>query len=176
MSYLTSVGIHDPEFRQIVYLHDRWSSAHPKFHEGATSSSNTVLKRLSLVRKEMSMYRFTRLFRLTILAAIMLLLPTTSASAALVRCRTDPIFVLSNGDVLSVILDIGTASANVRNIAYVLHVPVGVTVKKVAYTNMNLRLPESYRVYQDSPQKRIWSILWLLLKTPGVLGWRCLRV
>jgi hypothetical protein len=61
--------------------------------------------------------------------------------------------VFSNGDVLSVILDIGTTSANVRNIVYVLHVPAGVTVRNVAYTNMNLRLPESYRVYQDSPAK-----------------------
>ena len=99
------------------------------------------------------MYKFTRLLCLTSLAAIMLLLPTMNASAALVRCRTDPIFVLSNGDMLSVILDIGTTSANIRNISYVLHVPAGVTVKKVAYTNINLRLPESYKVYQDSPAK-----------------------
>jgi hypothetical protein len=99
------------------------------------------------------MYKITRLICLTILMAIMLLLPTTNASAALVRCRTDPIFVLSNGDMLSVILDIGTTSANVRNINYILHVPAGVTVRKVAYTNLNLRLPESYKVYQDSPAK-----------------------
>jgi hypothetical protein len=99
------------------------------------------------------MYKITRLISLTILVAIMLLLPTTNASAALVRCRTDPIFVLSNGDMVSVILDIGTTSTNVRNINYILHVPAGVTVRKVAYTNVNLRLPESYKVYQDSPAK-----------------------
>lgn len=99
------------------------------------------------------MYKITRLLCLTALVAIMLLLPTTNASAALVRCRTDPIFVLSNGDMLSVILDIGTTAANVKNINYVLHVPAGVTVNRVAYTNLNLRLPESYRVYQDSPAK-----------------------
>jgi hypothetical protein len=99
------------------------------------------------------MYKITRLLCLTALVAIMLLLPTTNASAALVRCRTDPIFVLSNGDMLSVTLDIGTTSANVKNISYVLHVPAGVTVKNVAYTNVNLRLPESYKVYQDSPAK-----------------------
>src|SRR5688572_8512834 len=97
------------------------------------------------------MYKITRLICLTVLLTIMLLLPTTNASAALVRCRTDPIFVLSNGDMVSVILDIGTTSTNVRNISYILHVPAGVTVKRVAYTNINLRLPESYKVYQDSP-------------------------
>jgi hypothetical protein len=99
------------------------------------------------------MYKLTRFICFTVLVTIMLLLPTTDASAALVRCRTDPIFVLSNGDMLSVILDIGTTSANVRNISYILHVPAGVTVKKVAYTNLNLRLPESYKVYQDSLAK-----------------------
>ena len=99
------------------------------------------------------MYKITRLIGLTVLVAIMLLLPTTNVSAALVRCRTDPIFVLSNGDMVSVILDISTTSTNVRNISYILHVPAGVTVKRVAYTNINLRIPESYQVYQDSPAK-----------------------
>jgi hypothetical protein len=80
----------------------------------------------------------------------MLLLSTTNAFAALVRCRTDPIFVLSNGVVISVTPDIGTASANVRNISYVLHVPAGVTVRNVAYTAVNLRIPEQYQVRQDS--------------------------
>lgn len=99
------------------------------------------------------MYKFTRLLCLIISAVITFLLPTASASAALVRCRTDPIFVLSNGDMISVMLDIGTTSANIKNIHFVLHVPAGVTVKNVAYTNYNLRLPETYRVYQDSPAK-----------------------
>lgn len=107
----------------------------------------------SIAGKEIPMYKIARLIYLTVLVTIMLLLPTSNASAALVRCRTDPIFVLSNGDVLSVILDIGTTSTNVKNIHYVLHVPAGVTVKKVAYTNVNLRLPESYQVYQNSSAK-----------------------
>src|SRR5688500_20160649 len=101
----------------------------------------------------MSMYKITRLISLTILVTIMLLLPTTNASAALVRCRTDPIFVLSNGEMVSVILDIGTTSANVKNINYVLHVAAGGTGRKVAYTNLNLRLPEPYQVRQHRPAK-----------------------
>jgi hypothetical protein len=76
---------------------------------------------------------------------------TTHASAAMVRCRTDPVFVLSNGDVVSVTLDIQTSAANVRNIIHVLHVPKGVTVRRVAYTALNLRLNELYQLHQDSP-------------------------
>jgi hypothetical protein len=101
--------------------------------------------------KEMPMYKIVRLFCLFALVSTLFLLPTGSASAALVRCRTDPIFLLSNGDVLNVTVDITTDAANIRNIHYVLHVPAGVTVKKVAYTALNLRLYETYQVVQDSP-------------------------
>jgi hypothetical protein len=99
------------------------------------------------------MYKKTRLICLTVLMSIMLLLSTSNASAALARCRTDPIFVLSNGDVLSVTLDLSTTAANVRNISYILHVPTGVTVKNVAYTNVNLRIPETYQVRQGGSAK-----------------------
>lgn len=99
------------------------------------------------------MYKITRLICLFVLAATFFLLPSASASAALVRCRTDPIFLLSNGDVINVTVDISTDAANIRNIHYVLHVPAGVTVKKVTYTTLNLRLQETYQVVQDSPEK-----------------------
>ena len=99
------------------------------------------------------MYKITRLICLLILAATFFLLPTASASAALVRCRTDPIFLLSNGDVINVTVDISTDAANIRNIHYVLHVAAGVTVQRVTYTTLNLRLQETYQVVQDSPQK-----------------------
>jgi len=97
------------------------------------------------------MYKIVRLLCLFALVSTLFLLPTGSASAALVRCRTDPIFLLSNGDVVNVTVDITTDSANIRNIHYVLYVPAGVTVKKVAYTALNLRLYETYQVVQDSP-------------------------
>ena len=87
------------------------------------------------------------------LVASMLLFPTGNASAALVRCRTDPIFVLSNGDVISVTLDISTDASSISHIDYVLYVPAGVTVKMVVFTAVNLRLHETYEVYQDSPAK-----------------------
>ena len=99
------------------------------------------------------MYKFTRFIYIFISAAAIAVLPTASASAALVKCRTDPIFVLSNGDVITVTLEIYTDPANIKNIHYVLHVPAGVTVKRVAYTALNLGIYETYQVYQDNPSK-----------------------
>jgi hypothetical protein len=88
-----------------------------------------------------------------ILAMIMLVLPSMQASAILVRCRTDPIFKLSNGDTVTVTLDISTADTNVRNVTYIVHVPARVTVSKVTYTAGGIGTKEMYKVYQDSPAK-----------------------
>lgn len=78
---------------------------------------------------------------------------TSSASAALVKCRTDPIFLLSNGDSLNVSVDISADAANVRNLTYTVHVPAGVTVRKVTYTAGGLGTKEMYKVVQDSVAK-----------------------
>ena len=94
----------------------------------------------------------TRLFILFV-AILMAVLPTMQASAALTKCRTDPIFQLSNGDKLTVILDISADATNVRNVTYVLHVPAGVTVTKVVYTAGGLGTKEIYKVNQDSTAK-----------------------
>jgi hypothetical protein len=75
----------------------------------------------------------------------MAIVPNLQASAAFVKCRTDPIFLLSNGDTLNISLDISTDAANVRNATYVLHIPAGVTVKKVTYTAGGLGTKEIYK-------------------------------
>lgn len=88
---------------------------------------------------------------LLIIALVIAVVPTMQASAGLVICRTDPIFLLSNGDILTVTLNIGTDVSNIREITYVLHVPAGVTVKHVTYTAGGLGTEETFEVYQDSP-------------------------
>ena len=93
------------------------------------------------------------LIYLLVFAAILFVLPTSRASAALLTCRTDPVFWLSNGDILIVTLDIGTAEANISNVNYILYVPAGVTVKQVVYTDSSLGRKETYQVYQTSPLK-----------------------
>lgn len=99
------------------------------------------------------MNKTNRLIYLFILLVIMLALPTMQASAALVRCRVDPIFNLSNGDIITVTLDIATDAANVKNIHYILHLPAGVTVTKVTYPAARQVTSETYVVKQDSPAK-----------------------
>lgn len=99
------------------------------------------------------MDKLTRFITLAVLATILLLSPTANASAALVKCRTDPIFKLSNGDVINVTLDISTDAANIRNVTYVLHVPAGVTVTRVTYTAGGIGTKEVYKLYQDRPAK-----------------------
>jgi hypothetical protein len=63
--------------------------------------------------------------------------------------------MLSNGDMVTVTLDISTDVANVRNIHYILHVPPGVTLNSVVYTARSERrtVNETYVVYQDSPAR-----------------------
>lgn len=100
------------------------------------------------------MYKFNRLPRLIFLMiAIMALaiLPNMQASAAFRKCRTDPIFKLSNGDVINITLDINTEESAIRNVLYIVHVPAGVTVTKVTYTAGGIGKKETYKVYQDSP-------------------------
>lgn len=81
------------------------------------------------------------------------LVPNLHASAALRKCRTDPIFMLSNGDKLTVTLDVYTAKSNIKSVVYILHVPAGVTVKRVVYTARGLGSRETYLVVQDRPEK-----------------------
>ena len=99
------------------------------------------------------MHRTNRFIYLLILITLVLPMPTTHASAMLTRCRTDPIFKVSNGDIINITLDVNTAEANVRNVTYILHVPSGVKVTKVTYTAGGLGTKEMYKVYQDSPAK-----------------------
>ncbi len=98
------------------------------------------------------MNKNNRLVHILILTMLILILPTAQASAMLTRCRLDPIFMLSNGDKVTVTLDISTDAANITNITYILHVPFGVTVTKAVFTAGGIA-GETYRVYQDSMAK-----------------------
>lgn len=89
-------------------------------------------------------------FLIIFVTVLITALPTQQASAALRSCRTDPIFLLSNGDSLNVSVNISADATNVRNLIYTIHVPAGVTVKKVTYTAGGMGTKEAYKVVQDS--------------------------
>jgi hypothetical protein len=97
--------------------------------------------------------KFLNRFLLFVIFAIVAAMPNYQVSAALVKCRTDPIFMLSNGDKLTVTLDISADAMSIRNVTYLIHVPAGVTVQRVTYTGGGLGTKEMYKVYQDSPAK-----------------------
>ena len=97
------------------------------------------------------MNKTTRLIQLFAILGILLVLTVTPASAALARCRVDPIFILSNGDSVAVTSDVFTDPSKISYITYTLHVPAGVTVKQVIHTARGLGIKEVYKVYQDSP-------------------------
>lgn len=93
----------------------------------------------------------TRLIQLFAILGILLVLTATPASAALARCRVDPIFILSNGDSVAVTSEVFTEPYRISYITYTLHVPAGVTVKQVVHTAQGLGIKEVYKVYQTSP-------------------------
>lgn len=109
------------------------------------------------------MNKSNRLIHILILTMLILILPTARASAMLTRCRLDPIFMLSNGDKITVTLDISTDAANITSITYILHVPVGVTVTKAVFT-AGSTAGETYKVYQDSAEKTYSTDIIVLTK------------
>ena len=90
-----------------------------------------------------------RLLFFALIALAILVTPTGQASAVLVKCRTDPKFYLSNGDKLTIVLDISAASSDVLYANYVLHLPRGVTVQQVVYTAGGIGEYETYSVVND---------------------------
>jgi hypothetical protein len=100
------------------------------------------------------MYKHHFLNRLLLLVIAMLTftaVPNFGVSAALVKCRTDPIFSLSNGDIVTVTLDIAADASNVKRVSYTLHVPAGVTATSVVFTPGTIGRKEVYKIIQDSP-------------------------
>lgn len=76
-------------------------------------------------------FRHPRLKRALILVSVLFVVMMSAsqapvANAALIACRADPVFTLSDGTILDLSVDIGTAVANVREIHYVVHGPRGV--------------------------------------------------
>lgn len=118
-----------------------------------------------MTNKNSFLNRFFILFAVMLMAA----LPTMQASASLAKCRTDPIFWLSNGDKLTVTLDISADVANVTGATYVLHVPAGVTVTKVVYNGKKLGT-ESYKVYQDGIAKTYKTDVLVTTKNNGTVA------
>ena len=73
------------------------------------------------------------------------------AQAAFAVCRGDPIFWLSDGTFWRATIVIAADPAQVRQVAYDIHVPAGVTLTRVIYTGGALQDKELVRVIADAP-------------------------
>lgn len=79
------------------------------------------------------------------------LIMTQDALAVWIRCRSDPIVILSNGMVLDLSASLDTSLFNVKQVDYVLHVPEGVSVIAAIHTPAWLTTVETFTAYDDSP-------------------------
>lgn len=94
---------------------------------------------------------------LLFLVALLAAFPVSTVSAALRTCRTDPIVMLSDGNTVAMSATMATEAGNVRQIAYKLHVPSGVTVTKIVFTGGEWAKKEVVEVYADLPSGKYRS-------------------
>ena len=85
--------------------------------------------------------------------ALLCLFPLSRAQAAFHLCRSDPIVTLSNGDVVTIYVEIAAEADDVKNIDYVLHVPKDVTATNIIYLGAELGLVENLTLKQDGKPK-----------------------
>src|SRR5690348_13123297 len=76
------------------------------------------------------------------------------AQASHSACRTDPIVILSDGHRLNLTALVNIDSSGVQQINYTLHIPSGVGVTRIIYTQGVPGLRESFAYYADQPARR----------------------
>jgi hypothetical protein len=72
------------------------------------------------------------------------------AFAGYVICRTDPIVQLSNGNQINITASVSDTASDIQRLAYVVHVPAGLSVKKIVFTGGAVAYKEYVTVYADS--------------------------
>lgn len=93
-------------------------------------------------------------------------LTAPNAHADLSACRSDPVVLLSNGAELDLSAAINDSSADVQQVVFTLHAPVGVSV--VAYIEGSLGAKEFWRFYADNPPGSYDTSALVTTYTPGV--------
>lgn len=83
------------------------------------------------------------------LAVLLLCAAAPAAHASIGGCRSDPVFLLSNGTELDLTAAIATDSSNVLGVAYALHIPTGIQV--LSAIGWSLGAKEQWSVAADMP-------------------------
>jgi hypothetical protein len=103
-----------------------------------------------------SHHKCTTLGALLLLTGIFsFLLPALGAQAAMASCRGDPIVTFTNGIKVIQSVSLDTDASQVNQIVYILHAPVGWSVKQVQVTGGPLQNKESFVFYADESTNRL---------------------
>jgi hypothetical protein len=104
---------------------------------------------------------------LALLASVLIAQP---ASAAIRSCRTDPVILLSNGELLQTDATIETDEENVQQVTYTLHLPVGVKVIAIVNTPSRVGDREVVKFVDDLPPYHYSTDTVITTFTPNVLS------
>ena len=92
-----------------------------------------------------------QLLLLAVLAALLAAgLNSQVAAAALIRCRSDPLVLLSDGTIVDISADIDAPLWTVTRVDYVLHIPAGLQVVLALSTPNWPTTLEHFTVYADT--------------------------
>lgn len=91
---------------------------------------------------------------LLLFGMLAMLAPTLSAQAALSSCDGDPIVTLSNGAIVQMKVHLDISGAQVNQVLYTLHAPVGTSVESVVYTGGPLAGKEVFTLIADETSNR----------------------
>ena len=99
--------------------------------------------------------------------ALFLALPAVpTAYASIGGCRSDPVFVLSDGTELDVSATIDTTSDLVQNVTYTLYIPAGTQV--VGYAAGSLGARQQWSAVADLPAQQYETVTRVTTATAGV--------
>ena len=102
-----------------------------------------------------------------VLFAVLALIPPSAYTAAL-RCRSDPVVVLSNGTLIDLSADVDAMLWDIASVNYTLHVPQGLRAILIVRTPNWPGTKETFRIIDDQPQKTFDSTTTVFTKRPGI--------
>lgn len=102
-----------------------------------------------------------------VLAGFLSAFSAVSADASLLRCKSDPIVLLSDGTEVDLSADIDTLPWNVTNVDYTLHVPKGLNALLIIRTPAWLTTVERFTIIADQPSGRYDATAQVKTKTKG---------
>jgi hypothetical protein len=90
------------------------------------------------------------------------------AYTGLLRCRSDPAVLLSNGTLIDLSADVDAMLWDIDTVNYTLHVPQGLTAILVIRTPNWPGTKETFRIISDQPPKTFDSTTTVYTKRKGI--------